>query len=89
MLKVRKYNSQLLLFVISKQVIAQRCVLPVSFRWIYYCHNRKSTGTETEKNAPLCIVPLNSPFFVKFHTVFDFQNTAGRKGNKNISFGKF
>ena len=46
MLKVRKYNSQLLVFVISKQVI----------------------------------VPLNTLIFVKFHTVFDFQNIAGRKG---------
>ena len=55
MLKVRKYNSQLLVFVISKQVI----------------------------------VPLNTLIFVKFHTVFDFQNIAGRKVKKNISLGKF
>ena len=27
--------------------IAQRCVLPVSFRWIYCCHSRKFTGKET------------------------------------------
>ena len=31
------------------------CVLPVPFRWIYYCHISKSTGNETGKTH-LCAV---------------------------------
>ena len=29
--------------------IAQRCDLPVFFRWIYYCHSSKSTGKKIGK----------------------------------------
>jgi hypothetical protein len=34
---------------------AQRCVFPVCFRWIHYCHSSKSTGKETGKTH-LCAV---------------------------------
>ena len=40
--------------------ISQRCVLPVFFRWIYYCHSSKSTGKETGK-MHLC-APLQHGF---------------------------
>ena len=34
---------------------AQRCVLPVFFRWIYYYGSNESTGKETGK-MQLCVV---------------------------------
>ena len=34
---------------------AQRCVFPVAFGWIYYCHSSKSTGKETGKTHPCAV----------------------------------
>ena len=38
----------------------QRCILPVSFQWIYYYDNNKSTGKETDKTH-LCAVRGHLP----------------------------
>ena len=44
-------------FLFCIQTIAHRdAFCQFHFRWIYYRHSSKSTGKETDKNAPLCIV---------------------------------
>ena len=66
---------------------AQRCVLPVSFRWIYYYDNNKSTRKETGKThlcavrryLPkwLCCLPLGcqtAPTVATFWFEYDLTN---------------